>query len=1020
MNVPALLLELVTRFSGFKVGDEVVCMAAKGGAFANIINIPQTQVVLKPDNINFSQAATIPITFLTAYYGLIECAKLKKGDRILIHGAAGGVGQAAIQLAQQIGAEIIATAHPSKWGFLRAQGVTNLMNSRTLEFAEEIKTFTQRKGVDVILNSLNGEFIDKSFEVLAQGGRFIEIGKIGIWTHDEVQQHRPDAQYFAFDLGTDVAFSQPEVLTTMFSTLMNQFANKRLQPLPKKEFGITQAIEAFRYMSQSKQKGKVVITHAESTPPIKPDASYVITGGLGALGLETAKALADAGAKNLVLLGRSAPNEAAQAVIDKLAEQDIDVRTFSVDLSDQQTLIEVFASIHHTLPPVKGILHAAGILDDGVITQQNWERFEKVFAPKVQGTWNLHTLSQQLELDFFVCFSSIAGTLGAAGQSNYAAANSFMDGLMHARRQLGLPGLSINWGAWAEVGMAASLDAQQQQRIATSGIGMIPLQQGMQTILDLLDQDVTQLTIAPFNWTTLQLQFKQNIPAFYRHLVLAQKQATRQITWLEELQNLPKKQRSSHLNRLLQGIIAEVLGFSDATKIDIERDFFEFGLDSLMAIELRNSIQVKLKTNLSTTILFENSCVKALSSYLLNNVIKVSQQIHDEIDSFVQLPSIVEVNRDNPLPLSLSQQRLWFLNQLDTDSASYNLPLLVSLDGHLNKEALEKSINYLVARHESLRTTFINEDGRPRQLILKEIKQNLPVVDLTNLPLNQREIEALNQCSIEATTPFNLETDYLLRARLLKTSEDRHLFIVVMHHIISDGWSINIFMDELAECYKSFNRNKTPKLSELPIQYVDFSQWQHEWFKSGTIDQQIDYWKKQLANAPKLLEFPTDYPRPATETHRGSLLSFPISKELTAGIKELCSKTGTTLFMVLLTTLNILLFKYTRQTDINIGTPVAGRSRTEIEELIGLFLNTLVLRTHVDKDLTFEEQLKHVQDVALQAYANQDVPFEQLIEELNPARTLSHAPLFQMMLVLQGIPTKKQEKSDLTFFAGIA
>ena len=730
---------------------------------------------------------------------------------------------------------------------------------------------------------------------------------------------------------------------------------------------------------------------------IRPDASYLITGGLGGLGLKTATTLAKAGAKYLILLGRNAPNANTRSVIKQLQEKGIQIHTLAVDVADTNALTEAFVKIVATLPPLKGVMHAAGVLDDGIITQQTWSRFKKVFAPKVQGTWNLHELTKAQDLDFFVCFSSIAGSLGVAGQSNYAAANSFMDGLMQARQQMGLPGLSINWAAWADVGMITSLDEQQQHRILTSGFGIIPADQGMQILINLIDQNSTSLTVAPFDWSLLKKHFAHNVPILYRQVLNTQSEGLTQsnnISWLKELQNTPEEQRISRLAELIQVVVAKIMRFSDFKDIPLDKDLFELGLDSLLAIELRNRIQDELQCNLSTTILFDYTNINLLADHISKDSSFDFQSDNYDNQSTSKL---VPTKRNKKLPLSFSQIRLWFLDQLEPNSAFYNLPISFLIEGELVVEALKDSINYLIARHEPLRTEFHNENELIWQKIHCNKEITLKIKDLKHFSIESNKQEIFNKCSLEVAAPFELNKGPLLRACLFNLSGNKSILVLTFHHIISDAISLNILTKEIFHCYSTLCKGENPSLPVLPIQYVDYACWQKAWLSSGVLDKQIEYWKQKLAGAPTAIELPVDYRRPSVESHKGSLHLFAIQKQLTAKFKNLCTENGVTLFMGLLSIFNILLSKLSQQSDICVGFPVGGRNYSEVEQLVGPFLNVLVMRSQLKNDQTFLNFLECTHLNSLEAYAHQDLPFEQLVEELNPTRSLDRSPLFQTM-----------------------
>ncbi|MBU7581849.1 MAG: amino acid adenylation domain-containing protein [Nostoc sp. TH1S01] len=375
---------------------------------------------------------------------------------------------------------------------------------------------------------------------------------------------------------------------------------------------------------------------------------------------------------------------------------------------------------------------------------------------------------------------------------------------------------------------------------------------------------------------------------------------------------------------------------------------------------------------------------------------------------------IQPVSRQGNLPLSFAQRRLWFLSQLEPQSNAYNIPAAIRLTGKLNIVALEQSINEIVRRHETLRTTFTVVDGEPIQVIGAAAKLQLPIIDLQTLPETERETEALRLASLEAQTPFNLEQDSLLRVSLLRLSEQNHVILFTMHHIVSDGWSTGILIRELTTLYKAYDSSQPCNLPQLPIQYVDFAVWQRQWLQGEVLNNQLNYWKQNLGGELPVLELPTDRPRPAIQTYRGATESFAVSPSLTAALKNLSQQEGVTLFMTLLAAFKVLLHRYTQQNDILVGTPIANRNRSEIEGLIGFFVNTLVLRSNLTGNLTFKQLLAQVREVTLGAYAHQDLPFEQLVEELQPRRNLSHSPLFQVMFILQNTATEVIQLPDLT------
>ena len=366
------------------------------------------------------------------------------------------------------------------------------------------------------------------------------------------------------------------------------------------------------------------------------------------------------------------------------------------------------------------------------------------------------------------------------------------------------------------------------------------------------------------------------------------------------------------------------------------------------------------------------------------------------------LPPIVPVSREGKLPLSYAQQRMWFVQQLEVNSGFYNITAAVNLKGHIhNIAALEYSLNHIINRHEILRTNFVAVDGQPMQVIASNLTIKLGVVDLQHLEATQRESTRRQLGTEQVAQPFDLVTDPLVRASLFKLTETEYVLLLVMHHLVLDWWSMGLLVNELAAVYYAKCNNLAIALPELPIQYADFAVWQQQSLDREVLTKQLAYWQQQLAGAPGLLELPTDRSRPAIQTYRGAIEKFSLSKKLSEALAALSQKQGVTLFMTLLAAFQTLLFRYTDQTDICVGTPIANRHHSQTERLIGLFANTLVLRSNLSGNPSFSDLLSQVREVALGAYAHQDLPFEQLVKQLQPERSLSHTPLFQVMFTLQ-------------------
>jgi myxalamid-type polyketide synthase MxaB len=594
-----------------QAGDEV--MVAAAGASTSHLTIWRACVARKPAALSFEAASALPSVFLTAWHALERLARLGPGERVLIHAAAGGVGQAAVQIAQAKGAEIFATASPAKWEALRRQGVAHVMNSRTLDFADEIMRLTHGEGVDVVLNSLSGDVIDKSLDVVRHGGRYVEIGKLGILDPAEVTRRRPDVRYFTFDLGEETA-GDPEWLQTTLDTLRQKFESAELKPLPFAVFPIEEAIEAYRTMQQARHVGKVVLSFAPAPQAIRSDASYLITGGLGALGLEVARYLVSRGARQIVLSSRKAA--VSTNALDALREAGATVVVAPADVASADDVTRLLDQCQ-ALAPLRGIVHAAGVLDDGILEKQTAERFRRVFAPKVEGALHLHEQTAESSLDFFVCFSSMASLLGSPGQSNYASANACLDALCQHRRARGLPALSINWGPFANVGMAAHLDMTGQ------GVDKMDAPSGMDVMGSLLDARSTpaQVAVMRIHWGA----FTQGAPPAFLSLVspLARQSAPARASAsddsvLRRLQDASLEEREKQLQSYLQEQLLSVLGLDASQPLSPTQSWSGLGLDSLMTVELKNRLERSLRVTLPVDKLTRDT--QTLSQFILTKI----------------------------------------------------------------------------------------------------------------------------------------------------------------------------------------------------------------------------------------------------------------------------------------------------------------------------------------------------------------------------------------------------------------
>lgn len=617
----------VTRF---RPGDEVFGVVPY--AFASHARTAEYALVPKPKSIAHDEACTIPITFLTAYYGLVRLAQMQPGERLLIHAGAGGVGLAAIQIAQRLGVEIYATAgSDEKREFLRSLGVTHVYNSRSTAFAEEILADTNREGVDVVLNSLPGDAITKSLSILRAYGRFLEIGKTDIYQNRMIGllPFQDNLSYFAIDLDRMLR-QRPDYIRSLFAEVMTFFAAGHYSPLMFTRFEAEGTIDAFRYMSQRKNIGKVVVAfesgeqraeggepETDGTEVVRKDGAYLVTGGLGALGLRVANWLAEQGAGTIALMSRRAPTAGVERQLEAIRGMGANVVALRGDVTDAVSLKSGLQQIPPETP-LRGVIHAAGVLADGILADMTLDQLNRAMSPKVDGTWNLHLATLDKPLDFFVMFSSIASIFGSPGQGNYAAGNAMLDALAHARRAEGLPATAINWGPWADSGMAA--EAGRGDVVKSRGINLIPPDAGLELLGKLLRSNVAQVAVMDAQWGDVLELLGARRPAMLAD-VAAESQAAGvgeragsrvDHAFRKELAAADGETRQALVRGYIQQELARIMGV-EPTSLETDRQLSTFGLDSLLALELKNNLESRLDFTLPMAKLMEGPTIASLA-----------------------------------------------------------------------------------------------------------------------------------------------------------------------------------------------------------------------------------------------------------------------------------------------------------------------------------------------------------------------------------------------------------------------
>jgi amino acid adenylation domain-containing protein len=750
---------------------------------------------------------------------------------------------------------------------------------------------------------------------------------------------------------------------------------------------------------------------------LRANGHYLITGGLGRIGLTLAAHLAETKQARLTLVDQfNLPPQAewanwltAHAADDPTSRKIRQVQTITalgsdilirqVDVTDESRMRALVDECEGRFGPLHGIIHAAGLIGDAAIktiAETQAADCARQFQAKVQGTMVLERVLHDRPLDFCLLQSSLASVLGGLGFAAYAAANRFMDALALRHNQSSpVPWLSINWDGWqfndeAETAAATGITAlaispEEGTAVFQKLPGLASLGQVILSTGDLHGRIAKWLT----RETAVSAPETESADRFPRPHLQTDFAAPR-----------------SPLEESIVGMWQTVLGLE---QVGIWDDFFELGGHSLLATQLISRLRDLYKVELPLRDLFENPTAAGLAKLIAAAQAKTATKTSS---------GITPIARDGDLPLSSGQQRLWFLDQLEPGSPLYNNFAAIRLSGTVNVAALGQCLNEIVRRHEILRTTFTEVNGRPRQIIAPELTLPLPVEDLQSIPITEQEQAVMEKAMAAATRPFDLTEGPLLRLQLLQLAPDEHVILITMHHIISDGWSVGVLIQETAALYTAFANGAASPLLPLSIQYADYAAWQQAWLQDETVEDgvaaQLDYWRQQLANPP-ILELPTDRLRPAVQTANGANEWFNLPPELYKKLETLGQEIGATLFMTLTAVLQTLLHRYTGQEDICIGAPIANRNRSETENLIGFLLNTLVLRTDLSGSPTFRELLDRVRTVTLAAYDHQDLPFELLVETLQPERDMSRSPLFQVMFDLQEAPLPRLNLPGLAF-----
>jgi amino acid adenylation domain-containing protein len=735
----------------------------------------------------------------------------------------------------------------------------------------------------------------------------------------------------------------------------------------------------------------------EERTRLKPKGVYLITGGLGGVGLVVAEGLAKNLGAKLILTGRTglpprdqweqalenSPHHDSVSVkirkVKEMEESGAEVLVFSADVANPEKMQGVIDQAEQQLGPITGIIHCAGLTDGQMIQRRTQKTSERIFRSKITGTLVLDALFKDKALDFFVLCSSLNAILPGFGQAAYCGANAFLDSF--ANRKNAIDGnntlvVSINWDRWQSIGSAVIAERHHREMTGKEATkGMSP-GEGLETFNRILANSLPQVAVSTRDLRVLVKNAYRYQGSFFKDR-LEQTSAVKTAVQRPQL-DAEYVAPENDTQQALAHIWATFFGFE---KVGIQDDFLELGGDSLKAITIISMIYKQLNTEIPLAEFFNRATIRELAEY-----IESAEKSH--------FTAIDPVEKKDYYMLTPPQMRMYILQQMDSENIGYNQPASLVLEGEFDGKRLEDTFNKLIMRHESLRTSFEMINNQVVQRVHDEVTFEIEYYD-SSLP-----VEEVIRRFIR---PFDLSSAPLLRAGIFQLKKDSHLLVIDMHHVMSDGVSYTILINDFITLYNS--RELTP----LRIHYKDYSKWKNSKIRENTIKKQEIFWLKELAGEIPVLNLPTDYKRPTIQSFAGNTVNFRLEDQETAALNQLALKEKTTLYMVLLAIYNILLSKICGQEEIFIGTPIAGRDHADLEKVIGMFVNTLVMRNYPGRKKSFLEFLKEVKGITLKAFENQDYPFEELVEQVPVNRDVSRNPLFDVMFALQNWDQKASQ-----------
>ncbi|KAK2746039.1 putative Hybrid PKS-NRPS biosynthetic cluster [Myotisia sp. PD_48] len=1032
--------------SQFKLGDRVVALRPGEGAHKTIVRNPACYCA-NIGSLPFSQAAAFALALTTAYFSLVEAARLRADETILIHAAAGGVGQMAIQIAQSIGAKIIATvSSQAKVDLLKnTYGLTDdqILYSRDDTFVEGVHNLTNGQGVDVVLNSLTGSLLHATWTCLAPFGRFIEIGRRDISQNSklEMNQFRNNATFTSVDMKT--MFSQPKraVATRAFQEACNLFLQNKVKPIQTVEFDYADCVKAFRLLQQGNTTQKVVLIPGEDSQVLvqpttmgrqavlNPEKTYLLVGGLGGLGQKLSEWLYRRGARNLAFLSRSgADKPEGKEVVQWLENRNVNVRVFKADVANFEAVNACIQSVKESLA---GVFQAAMVLQDSPFDKMTFNQWKTSTTPKVYGTENLHKATLDIPLDFFVCFSSLSGAIGTKGQGNYAAGNTYIDAICRHRREMGLPATTMNIGMVVGIG-AVSEDAQLQaimERVGYDPVNEEELFFQIETSVawnqyNILDsngfdghQTVTGLNMRrpDFYWTEGPRMKNLYLNHDFTSTGSGNKAQQSVMTLLRAATTADDR-----LNILTDAFIDKIATILSIDKENVQpsRGLADYGLDSIVAIEIRKWFFKSVAVELALFDVLGSSSIRGLVEKVSESIVLEEAQTEDttkqekskrgskaktsQSSDEHHLGEKFKVSPEEDVPMSTFQRRLWFIHNLIEDKSFLNLPLVARIKGKPDIQLFQKALEEVKRRNEVLRTAYYEGDSFAQQMVTDDCSSDLNILDFSDAHDPEADLE--DYVYEQTYEPLDIENGENIRSSLIQLSENEYTILCVVHHISFDRGSGETMLDQMCAIYNCLrNGDDLEGVKSPPVSYAEFTKWHNDRLNSPELQKDVDFWKAKYEDLPgptNLLPF-AKAERPEANDYQRNTHKTTLKKSAHLRMKRICARLGITPAQFLMAAFRTFIYRHTEQDDLTIHMIDGNRPHPSVNETMGFFVNVIPVRCSTTNDGDFESLLREMSGLVLESLAHSNVPFDLIVDAVGVPRNPAYFPLGQVVVNYQ-------------------